>query len=49
MQGSLPEQRGVEVRGPADAEPLRIEAPESLDASPQSSGLTIELAEIWAG
>ena len=49
MQATLPEQRAVEVWGPADAEPLPIEAAERMDAAPLYPGLTIELAEIWAG
>lgn len=45
----IPEQRTVEVWGAPGDEPARIEAAERLDGAPQFPGLTIELAEIWAG
>ena len=45
----IPEQRSVEVWGPAGEEPVRIEAAERLDGAPGFPGLTIELAEIWDG
>jgi Uma2 family endonuclease len=45
----IPAERAVEVWGPNESAPTRVDRAESLDAESPFPGLTIQLDAIWAG
>jgi Uma2 family endonuclease len=45
----IPAERAVEVWGPRESAPTRVDQTESLDAGSPFPGLTIQLDAIWAG
>ncbi|MFN9621978.1 MAG: Uma2 family endonuclease [Cyanobacteriota bacterium] len=45
----IPAEQAVEVWGPRESAPTRVDQTESLDAGSPFPGLTIQLDAIWAG